>query len=184
MKRVIISAVIVVLIALLVDIITFKQAINILTSDIPKEGFDTPIIIPSYRPFFWGRPVAGLTYRSMGNDEIEKPLYVRFRIGEHQAVMVYLNGDNWFDYTVPAKSEEDKHTNEWYNQEYNSLTGYVKILNHTEYLDKDGNKISNARIFYYFETDTQKIYFSIQNVIMKRGGCGGGYWYGTLGTPY
>jgi hypothetical protein len=117
----------------------------------------------------------------MGNDELEKPLYIRFRIGEHEPVMVWTNGENWFEYTVPANNDAK---NEWYKQEYHSITGYVKILSHQEYYDADYNKVSNAKILYYFETDTQKVYFAVQNITLKRGGCDGGYWYGTVGTPY
>ena len=184
MKRVIVFAVIILLIILAIDFIRFNNAVHILKSDIPTKGFDTAIVFPSYRPFLWGRPISGLTYRSMGNDQIEKPLYIHFRIGEHQAVTVWTNGENWFDYTVPEKDEDNKHNNEWYKQEYHSLTGYVKILSYAETHDKDFNRIMNAKIFYYIETDTQKIYFAIQNIVLKRGGCDGGYWYGTLGTPY
>ena len=183
MKRVIIFVVVILLIILTIDFVKFQNAVRILKTDILIKGFDTPIIFPSYRPFLWGKPVAGLTYRSMGNDQIEKPLYIHFRIGEHEAVTVWLNGDNWFDYTVPQKDEEDN-KNEWYSQEYGSITGYVKILSHQEYYDKDYNKVSKAKILYYFETDTQKIYFAVQNITLHRGGCNGGYWYGTVGTPY
>jgi hypothetical protein len=182
MKRAIIIVVLILLIVLAIDFVKFQNAVRVIKNDIPIKGFDTPIVLPSYRPFLWGRPVSGLTYRSMGNDEIEKPLYVHFRIGEHQAVTVWTNGENWFDYTVPVKDDEDNR-NEWYKQEYNSITGYVKILSHQEYYDKD-NKISKAKILYYFETDTQKIYFAVQNMTLRRGGCDGGYWYGTVGTPY
>jgi len=184
MKKIIVSIVVIVLIVLLIDVVNFQKAVNVLKSDLATRGFDTPIVMPSYRPFLWGRPVAGLTYRSMGNDQIEKPLYVHFRIGEHAPITAWLNGDNWFDYTVPVSDDDDSNRNEWYKQEYNSITGYVKILSHKEGYDKDGNRISTAKILYYFETDTQKVYFAVQNIVLHRGGCNGGYWYGTVGTPY
>jgi hypothetical protein len=181
MKRVIIFAIAILLILLLIDFIKFQNATNLLKTELVTRGFDTPIIFPSYRPFFWGRPIAGLAYRSMGSDQIEKPLYIRFRIGEHQAVMVWLNGENWFDYTVP-KSEETR--NKWYEQEFNSITGFIKILEHRECYDENYNKISKAKVLYYFETNTQKVYFAIQNMTLKRGGCDGGYWYGQIGEPF
>jgi hypothetical protein len=181
MKKVIIGLIVVFLIILLIDVISFQEAVNILRTDLSTKGFDTPITMPSYRPFIWGRPVAGITYRSMGNDELEKPFYVRFRIGEHQAVTVLTNGNNWFEYKVPQNNDTK---NEWYKQEYGSITGYVKILSHQEYYDENYNKVSRAKILYYFETDTQKTYFAVQNITLKRGGCDGGYWYGEVGTTY
>ena len=180
MKKIIIGIIVVFLIILLIDVINFQKAVNVLKSDLSIRGFDTPIVMPSYRPFLWGRPVAGLTYRSMGNEQIEKPLYVHFRIGEHKAITVWTNGDNWFDYEVTDQDNENGRD----NQEFNSIIGYVKILSHHEHYDKDNHKVSDAKILYYFETDTQKIYFAVQSITMYRGGCGGGYWYGTVGTPY
>jgi hypothetical protein len=181
-KQILILVLSILLILISADFIKFKITIKIIRENMPTNGFDTPLVFPSYRPFLWGRPVNGLTYRSMGKDEIEKPLYIHFRIGEHQAITVWLNGENWFDYKVQEREEETE--NNWYKQEFTSLTGFVKLLQHQEYYDKDFNKISKAKILYYIETDTQKIYFTVQNIMLYRGGCDGGYWYGTVGTPY
>jgi hypothetical protein len=179
-KAVLSIAIVIIIVFMLVDFISWRTALDIIKKEMPAQGIYQPSIFIrgiGYIPFVWRGNFKQFYYHSNYEDQIEKPYLIGFQLGNHELFYIYPNGSNWSDYhSKNEKLREQGIENDWQYQEFEDAIIYVKITS-TKFYEKDYKKYCDIKILVFMETE-EKHYFRTFNLTLERFNCGGGYWSG------
>jgi hypothetical protein len=124
-KAVLSIAIVIIIIFMLVDFISWRTALDIIKKEMPIEYQAQPYTFIrgfGYVPLVWRGNFKKLSVTALGTpDKIGEISYIVLQIGDHEAF--WVNPKNGYE-TYHAKSGNE---NDWYNQDFVDAEVYCKV---------------------------------------------------------
>jgi len=165
-KAVLSIAIVIIIVFMLVDFISWRTALDIIKKEMPTEYQAQPYTFIKgygYVPLLWRGNFKKLSVTALGTpDKIGEISYIVLQIGDHQAFWVSLK-NGYGDYHAK------KSNNDWYNQDFIDAEVYV----HLEPI-KYNNNTCNVKMLIFMETEERHFIRQV-NITMIYHSCTGSW---------
>jgi hypothetical protein len=170
-KAVLSIAIVIIIVFMLVDFISWRTALDIIKKEMPIEYQAQPYTFIKgygYVPLLWRGNFKLFSVTTFGTAErIDEISYIVLQIGDHQAFWVNLKKGYG---TYHAKNESENE-NDWYNQDFVDAEVYAKVD-----AIEIKEEIAKVKVLLFIETE-EKHWIRIFNFNMQYKSCTK-TWYG------
>jgi hypothetical protein len=172
-KAVLSIAIVIIIVFMLVDFISWRTALDIIKKDLPISGPVPSIFIRGYGyiPFVWHGNFKRISIDASGTStSVGDVTDLILQMGDHNPFWMHIKG-GYGDYI--AKLIPDLEGNEWYNQEFRGISVYVKVIPIKYYLTDHYH--CDIKILVFAETEEKHYLRQVKATLTWS--CGQ-YWYG------